>query len=309
MTQAQTAAIPGVTVVRSVRAQRIGVLVVTLVPFAGVIAAVISLWGWAFTWIDAAIFALMYAITCLGVTVGFHRGFTHGSFKAGKAVRGVLAATGSMAIQGAVIDWVANHRRHHAFSDQEGDPHSPHLDEGEGIKGIARGLWHAHMGWLFGSEHTEADRWAPDMVKDPLMRKMNRLFPLWIVVSFAAPAVLGFLLTWSWQGAVTAFLWGSFVRVFLLHHITWSINSICHFFGRRPFETTDHSTNNWPLALVSMGESWHNNHHAFPTAAHHGLRWYQVDVSGTLISIMARFGWVWDVKMPTLKQMSAKSVT
>ncbi|MDQ3940315.1 MAG: acyl-CoA desaturase [Actinomycetota bacterium] len=303
--------IPGVRVLqpRAATGQKIGVLVVTILPFLGLIGAVVTLWGRGLSLADVAIFAVFYVFTGLGVTVGFHRFLTHQSFKAAAPVRAVLAIAGSMAIQGSVLDWVATHRRHHAFSDQEGDPHSPHLDEGEGLRGIMRGLWHAHMGWLFSEEQTEIERWAPDLARDPLMVKINRLFPLWITLSLTAPALAGLALTGTWQGAITAFLWGSLVRVLLLHHVTWSINSICHFFGRRPFKTPDFSTNNWVLAVISFGESWHNNHHAFPTSAKHGLGRFQFDSSALLISVMQKLRLVRDVKVVTPKQLAAKSKT
>ncbi|MCA1703492.1 MAG: acyl-CoA desaturase [Actinobacteria bacterium] len=307
--QAQTS-IPGVINLdlRAQRAQKIGVLIVTILPFLGLVAAIVSLWGTGFSVLDGAILAVTYTVTCLGVTVGFHRFLTHGSFKTNSATKAALSIAGSMAIEGSVNSWVAAHRRHHAFSDRNGDPHSPHLDEGEGFMGIVRGLWHAHMGWLFSSEQTEIERWAPDLMKDPVIRRVNKLFPLWVVISLTAPAVAGLLITRSWQGAVTAFLWGSLVRVLLLHHVTWSINSICHFYGKRPYETKDHSTNNWPLAILSFGESWHNNHHAFPTSARHGLQRGQVDISAGLIRLLQRFGLATDVKTVTDKQAAAKGV-
>jgi stearoyl-CoA desaturase (delta-9 desaturase) len=310
--QAQTRnPIPGVIDLnfRAARAQKIGVLIVTVLPFLGFLAAIVTLWGKGLSAIDAGIFLLMYAFTCLGVTVGYHRFLTHGSFKAKAPVRAVLAIAGSMAIEGSVNSWVAAHRRHHAFSDRDGDPHSPHLDEGEGVLGIVRGLWHAHMGWLFAPESTEIERWAPDLLKDPVVNRVNKLFPLWVVISLSIPPAIGFAVTQSWQGAVTAFLWGSLARVLVLHHVTWSINSICHFYGKRPYETTDHSTNNWALSLVSFGESWHNNHHAFPTSARHGLGRGQIDVSAAVITAMEKLGWARDVKDVSNKQLQAKEIS
>jgi stearoyl-CoA desaturase (delta-9 desaturase) len=201
---------------------------------------------------------------------------------------------------------VADHRRHHAFSDQPGDPHSPHLDEGPGIKGVLKGLWHAHVGWFFDDEQTSARRWAPDLVKDPVMRKIDSLFPLWVAISlFAAPAI-GFAISGTLQGALTAFLWGSLARIFLLHHVTWSVNSICHFYGERPYKTTDFSTNNWVLSIISFGESWHNNHHAFPTSAVHGVGRGQVDISGGFIRLLQKLKLVADVKVVTDKQLATK---
>jgi stearoyl-CoA desaturase (delta-9 desaturase) len=256
---------------------------------------------------DAAIALFFYVFAGLGITVGFHRLFTHKSFETNNFVKGTLAIAGSMAVQGPVITWVADHRRHHAFSDQEGDPHSPHLDEGPGIKGVAKGLWHAHMGWLFNDERTSARRWCPDMLKDPLLVKIDRLFPIWVVLTFTLPAAIGYLVTGTLQGALTAFLWGSLVRIFMLHHVTWSINSICHFYGKRPFESDDHSTNNWALALISFGESWHNNHHAFPTAAVHGIEKTQIDISGGVIATLEKLRLARNVKRVTEKQVATKS--
>ncbi|HWC13923.1 MAG TPA: acyl-CoA desaturase [Actinomycetota bacterium] len=282
------------------------VLIVTIVPFLGFVAAAWSLWGTGLSTVDASIALGMYLFTGFGVTVGFHRLFTHQSFQTKRWVRHAFAIAGSMAIQGPVIRWVADHRRHHAFSDQPGDPHSPHLDEGPGIKGVLKGLWHAHIGWFFDEEQTSARRWAPDLVRDPAMRWIDRMFPLWALISFALPAVAGLMITGTLRGGVTAFLWGSLVRIFMLHHVTWSINSICHFYGNRPYQTTDFSTNNWMMSLISFGESWHNNHHAFPSSAVHGLRPYQIDVSAGLIRLMKLVGLATDVKTVSDKQLAAK---
>jgi stearoyl-CoA desaturase (delta-9 desaturase) len=291
---------------REARFQRRLVLVVTILPFLGFIAAVWTLWGTGLSMLNAAIFLFFYAMTGLGVTVGFHRLFTHQSFETKPWVRNLLAIYGSMAIQGPVIRWVADHRRHHAFSDQPGDPHSPHLDEGPGIKGVLKGLWHAHIGWFWDDEQTSARRWAPDLVKDPAMRKIDSLFPLWALISFGTPPLLGFLFTGTLHGAVTAFIWGSLARIFLLHHVTWSVNSICHFYGKRPFETTDFSTNNWLLSIISFGESWHNNHHAFPTSAVHGLERGQVDITGGTIKLLQKLHLARDIKVVSEKQLATK---
>ncbi|HWL66691.1 MAG TPA: acyl-CoA desaturase [Actinomycetota bacterium] len=300
--------IPGVKTLepRQARFQRRLVLVVTVLPFLGFLAAAWTLWGTGLSVLDASIFLVGYCLTGLGVTVGFHRLFTHKSFEAKPALSAALAIAGSMAIQGPVIRWVSDHRRHHAFADQPGDPHSPHLDEGPGVKGVVKGLWHAHVGWFFDDEQTSARRWAPDLVKDPVMRRIDTLFPLWALISFGAPPVVGFLLTGTLQGAVTAFLWGSLARIFFLHHVTWSVNSICHFYGNRPFKTTDFSTNNWVLAIVSFGESWHNNHHAFPTSAVHGIGKGQVDLSAGLIRLLQKLSLVRDVKVASEKQLANK---
>ena len=303
------ASVPGVKKLDRNRAalQRRLVLVVTVIPFAAFIYAVAINWGHGLTVSAAAIALGFYIFTGLGITIGFHRYFTHQSFETSRFMRALFAVAGSMAVQGSVIKWVADHRRHHAFSDKEGDPHSPHLDEGPGVRGLAKGLWHAHMGWLFSDEQTSARRWAPDLLKDPTILLIHRLFPLWVVLTFALPPLVGFAVTGTLSGALAAGLWGSLIRVFFLHHVTWSINSVCHFYGKRPFEGDDHSTNNWLLALVSFGESWHNNHHAFPTAAVHGIDRGQVDISGGLISLMEKLHLARNVKRVQEKQIRAKS--
>jgi stearoyl-CoA desaturase (Delta-9 desaturase) len=297
--------IPGVVPLpdSTAKLQRRLTLAVTIIPFLGFAAALWMLWGRGLSATDVGIMVGFYAFTGLGVTVGFHRLFTHRSFRTTPAVRGLLAIAGSMAIQGPVIKWVADHRRHHAFADQPGDPHSPHLDEGPGIKGVLRGLWHAHIGWFFDTEVTSIKRWAPDLLKEPMMRKIDALFPLWAVLSFMGPGLVGLAITQTWSGAVSAFLWGGLARIFLLHHVTWSVNSICHFYGKRPHETTDHSTNNWPLAIISFGESWHNNHHAFPTSAVHGLERRQIDPTAGVIRLLEKLHLAWDVKEVTEKQL------
>ncbi|MBK5229033.1 MAG: acyl-CoA desaturase [Actinobacteria bacterium] len=307
----QRVPIPGVKLLEGRRAvlQRRLVLAVTVIPFLGFAAAVYSLWGRGLSWVDAGIALFFYVFTGLGITIGFHRFFTHQSFETTPFIRGLLAIAGSMAIEGPVITWVADHRRHHAFADKEGDPHSPHLDEGPGIRGVLKGLWHAHMGWLFNDEQSSARRWAPDMLKVPALVKIDRLFPLWMALTFTLPAIAGFAITGTLSGALTAFLWGSLVRIFILHHITWSINSICHFYGKRPFDGDEFSTNNWALALVSFGESWHNNHHAFPSAAVQGIGKAQPDLSGAVITAMEKVGLARNVTRVSEKQIAAKSKT
>jgi stearoyl-CoA desaturase (Delta-9 desaturase) len=302
--------VPGVVVLgpSQARLQRVALLVLTIGPFAGFVAAVAILWGRGIGVVDLALLAVFYVLSGLGVTVGYHRLLTHRSFRAPRPVRALFAVAGSLAIEGSVISWVAAHRRHHAFADVEGDPHSPHLGEEEGVVGVLKGLWHAHVGWLFDEEKTSVERWAPDLLKDPVMTRIDRLFPGLAAVSLALPAVAGFAFTGTLWGAVTAFLWGGLARVFLLHHMTWSVNSICHYFGKRPFETTDLSTNNWPLALLSFGESWHNNHHAFPTSAIHGLGRWQIDPSGFVISALERMGLARDVKRVTREQAAGRTV-
>ena len=271
-------------------------------PFLALLAAVPLTWGWGLGWLDLALAAVFYVLTCLGVTVGFHRYFTHRAFKAGRPVRVALAIAGSMALQGPITHWVADHRRHHAFSDRDGDPHSPWAF-GTSPFALARGFWHAHMGWLFDRNLTNAERFAPDLLADKDIARVHRQFGLWTAVTLLAPAALGGLLTWSWAGALTAFFWAGLVRVSFLHHVTWSVNSICHMVGSRPFAARDRSANFWPLAILSMGESWHNLHHADPTCARHGVRRGQIDISARLIWLLEKLGWVHDVRWPTPKRL------
>ena len=277
-------------------------------PFLGLIVAATLLWDGFLGARDVAIFALMYALTAVGVTVGFHRLLTHRAFRTRAWLRYTLAVLGSMSLQGPVIDWVADHRKHHTFTDEEGDPHSPHAGAGAGFPGMVKGLWHAHTGWLFETHgQASSKRFARDLLDDPKMRAINRSFPLIALSSVLLPFLLGLALG---GGAVvaglSALLWGGLVRIFIVHHITWSINSICHFFGRRRFDTDDHSTNVFWLALPSLGEAWHHNHHAFPQSACHGLRWYEIDPSGWLILALARLGLASDVVRVTPERAREK---
>jgi stearoyl-CoA desaturase (Delta-9 desaturase) len=272
-------------------------------PFLALVAAIPLTWGWGLSWLDIGLAAFFYTATCLGVTVGFHRYFTHRAFKATRALRVGLAITGSMALQGPITHWVADHRRHHAFADRDGDPHSPWAF-GTSPVAIVRGFWHAHMGWVFDRNLTNAERFAPDLLADRDIARVHRQFGLWTAVTLLAPAVLGGLLSWSLWGAVTAFFWAGLVRVSFLHHVTWSVNSVCHMIGSRPFVARDRSANFWPLAILSMGESWHNLHHADPTCARHGVERGQIDVSARVIWFFEKFGWATDVRWPTTKRLA-----
>ena len=268
-----------------------------VVPFVAFLGVIPVAWGWGIGWVDLALMIVFYTVAVLGVTVGFHRMFTHGSFKAKRGLRVGLAVAGSLAIEGPIIRWVADHRRHHAFSDREGDPHSP-WRYGETTGALLKGLCYAHVGWLFDVEHTNREKYTPDLMRDPDIRRVSELFWLWVLVSLLTPALIGGLVTWSWTGAVTAFFWASLVRIFVLHHVTWSINSICHTIGERPFAVRDKSANFWPLAILSMGESWHNMHHADPTAARHGVLRGQLDPSARVIWAFERLGWASEVRWP-----------
>jgi len=271
--------------------------VFVILPFLAFLAAVPVAWGWGLSWTDVILAVVFYYISGMGVTVGYHRYFTHGSFKAKRWLRIVMAAAGSMAIEGPVTRWVADHRRHHAFSDRDGDPHSP-WRYGETLPALMKGLFWAHLGWLFDEFHTNREKYAPDLMSDRDIRRVNSLFPVLLLTSLLLPAAIGGLVSWSWTGILSAFFWASLVRVFLLHHVTWSINSICHTIGERPFASRDKSANFWPLAILSFGESWHNMHHADPTAARHGVDKWQLDTSARLIWIFEKLGWVSDVRWP-----------
>jgi stearoyl-CoA desaturase (delta-9 desaturase) len=246
-------------------------------------------WGGTLHWQDLIVLAITYTLSGLGVTVGYHRLFTHGSFKTSRPVRALLAVLGSTAVEGPVIEWVATHRKHHRFSDQAGDPHSPHLDDAPGWRGALRGLVHAHVGWMFrGKDMANPARYAKDLISDRDLRLISRTFPLWVIVGLAVPFGLGVALTGSVVGGLTGLLWGGAVRIFFLHHVTFSINSLCHFFGRRPFSTGDQSRNLAWLAPLAFGEAWHNNHHAFPTSARHGLARWQIDPGAWFIAALER---------------------
>ena len=281
---------------------------ITVLPFVGLGLAAWQLWESALNWSDVIVFAIVYTLTGLGITVGFHRLLTHRAFKTKPWVRGVFGALGSAAIEGPVISWVADHRKHHAFADQEGDPHSPHVDHGHGLKGALKGLAHAHVGWLFiHTQRGNKERYAPDLMKDPVIAYIDRTFLLWVIAGLALPFLLGWAIGGTLMAGLTGLLWGGLVRMLVLHHVTYSINSLCHFFGRRDFPTDDESRNLAWLAPLSFGESWHNNHHAFPTSAHHGLRWWQVDVSALVIRGLEKVGLAWDVQRPSAERMAAKS--
>jgi stearoyl-CoA desaturase (Delta-9 desaturase) len=279
------------------RLQRNVNMVAVFLPFIVTAAAIPLLWGSLVSTSDLIIFVIMYVVCGLGITVGFHRMLTHRAFQTKPWVRYLFAGLGSMAIQGPVIEWVADHRKHHAHTDKEGDPHSPHVGHGEGVMAALRGLWHAHVGWLFLTNgQARAHKYARELVEDKGMKRINKAFPWFVLLSLAIPFALGFLFTGgTLKGALTGVLWGGFARIFFQHHVTWSVNSVCHFFGSRKFDVDDHSTNVFWLSIPSFGESWHHNHHAFPRSAAHGLRWYEIDPSEVVIRGLRRLGLAWDV--------------
>ena len=281
----------------------------TFVPFAMLFVAAWQTWNEALRPSDLIIFGVLYLLTGFGITVGFHRLFTHRSFTTYPWLRGVFAALGSAAIEGPVISWVADHRKHHACSDREGDPHSPHVGHGSGWKGAVKGFVHAHVGWIFiHTQRGNKQRFAPDLIADPVVSYVNRTFLLWAILGLVIPFGLGWAIGGTIAAALTALLWGGAVRVFMLHHVTYSINSLCHMFGRQPFETKDESRNLAWLALPTMGEAWHNNHHAFPTSAVHGLGRWQLDPSALVISALEKLGLAWDVVRIGPERQAAKAL-
>ncbi len=286
-------------------AMRITIGVFIVVPLLAVAAAIPVAWGGWLSWVDIALALLFWGITASGITIGFHRYFTHGSFKTGRFIKVLLALTGSMALQGSIQQWVADHRKHHKYSDEIGDPHSP-WRYGTSKRAVAKGLYYAHVGWLFDEEQTSIDKYAPDMKADKDLDAISRWFPAVVVASFLLPAVLGGLITWSWMGALTAFFWAGLIRVAFVHHVTWSINSICHVFGTRPFNSRDLSSNVWWLAIPSFGESWHNLHHVEPTSARHGVLRGQIDLSATIISSLERMNLAYDVRWPRPERLVKK---
>jgi stearoyl-CoA desaturase (Delta-9 desaturase) len=286
---------------RARRLERRVTLATVLLPYLGLGAAIVLFWRRGVNPLDLAVFGVMYCVTVLGIGMGFHRLIAHRAYQATTLLKAALVISGSMAAQGPVIFWTAVHRRHHSYSDREGDPHSPHL-HGDGAMEILKGLWHSHMGWLFNHELTDWGTYVRDLLHDRLIFKLNRLYFVWIALGLLLPATAEGLITMSWLGFARGFLWGGLVRVLVVHHTTWSINSVCHVFGSQPYHVKDYSTNNLVLAIPTFGESWHNNHHAFPSSAVHGLEWWQVDITGSMIKLCAWLGLASAVKVPKKKE-------
>ena len=282
---------------------RMANLIAVIVPFCGLVAAIVLVWGWGFHWVDLGLLLGMYVLTVLGITVGFHRLFTHRAFETYPPVEVVLAVLGSMAAQGPLLRWVALHRRHHQHSDQAGDPHSPRA-QGQGILGVLRGLAHAHLGWIFLPNPPNLDHYVKDLRRSRSLRLVSMLFPVWVAAGLVIPALLGGLLTGTWPGAVRGFLWGGLIRLLLVHHVTWSINSVCHLWGRQPYVSDDESRNNFVFGVLALGEGWHNTHHAFPTSARHGLRWWQIDVSYWVIRALTLLRLAWNVRLPSERALT-----
>ena len=273
------------------RAEKIANLGAVVFPFIATLAAAVLFWNRLVSPLDLLIAAVMYLLTAIGITVGYHRLLTHRSFQTAKPVEYLFAVLGSMAVQGPVISWVADHRKHHAHTDRDGDPHSPHVGHDGGVGGVLAGLWHAHTGWLMSTQgRADWKRYAPDLYEDPGMRTISRRFVPLLLAGLALPALAGYLVSGAVAGAATGLLWGGLVRIFFVHHVTWSVNSVCHFLGSRRFDTDDRSTNVFWLALPSLGESWHHNHHAFPRSAVHGLKRWEMDPSALIIATMEKVG-------------------
>src|SRR3954452_1255476 len=290
------------------RSQRNVNLGAAIVPFLAVLVAAVLSWNHILHWSDIAIFAVMYLVTGIGVTIGFHRLLTHRSVATYRPIAYALAFAGSMSVQGPLVSWVADHRKHHAHTDEEGDPHSPHVGHGGGLKGTLKGLYHAHVGWTFiHTQRGKKERYAPDLLNDPIMRFIDRTFVLWVALGLILPFFLGWAIGGTLTTALTGMLWGGAVRIFFLHHLTFSINSLCHVFGRRAFETGDESRNLAWLAPFTFGEAWHNNHHAFPTSAVHGLGRFQFDPSAILIRMLEKLGLVWNVVRVAPERQAAKA--
>ena len=291
---------------RMSRTMRLINLVIILIPFLSVGAAIYMLWPFGFGWASLGLLLGMYMLTGLGVTVGYHRLFAHKSVETGPIMTAIIGIAGSMAVEGPIIGWVADHRRHHQHSDAEHDPHSPHT-HGAGVWNILRGAWHAHMGWLVArGTKTDFQRYVPDLLKDRVVVWLSKTFPIWAALGLLIPTVLGGVITMSWTGALLGLVWGGLVRIFLVHHITWSVNSMCHIWGTKAYDCGDESRNNAICGVLAFGEGWHNNHHAFPTSARHGLSWWQIDMSYWVIVAMEKLGLAKRIKVPSPERLASK---
>jgi stearoyl-CoA desaturase (delta-9 desaturase) len=306
----QQSATPAVGTVRpsTSRISRVVTLVAVIVPPLGLLIGIGLLWGVAFHWVDLALLVGMYVLCAFGTTIGFHRFFTHKGFDTGPVLTTTFAVLGCMTMQGPITQWVTDHRKHHALSDQEGDPHSPH-GHGEGYWASMKGFFHAHIGWLFSNLGMEQGRdYGKDLYEDRLIRTIDRLYVLWVVLSLGIPFAIGYAVGGTVSAGVAGLVWGGLVRIFAYQHATFAVNSICHMFGRRDYASRDESRNNWLVALLVMGEGWHNNHHAFPASARHGLRRWQIDVSWLVIRGLERLGLIWNVRRPTIEQIQRRRI-
>lgn len=284
---------------------RVTTLLAVTLPFVALVIGMVLLYPVAFNWPFLVLLLGMYLLTGFGITVGYHRLFTHRSFKAHPTVKVALGVLGSMAVEGPLIEWVATHRCHHQHSDRDDDPHSPH-SHGAGLKNMLKGFFHAHMGWFLDRKTADVQRYAPDLLKDKTVVRISKLFPLWVALGLIIPAIIGGIITQSWFGVLMGFLWGGMIRVLMVHHITWSVNSVCHIWGKKDYQTADESRNNVVCGVLALGEGWHNNHHAFPTSARHGLRWWQFDSSFLLIRLLSFVGLVKGIRVPAQSRLDSK---
>ena len=282
-------------------------LTVVVSPFIGLITAMVLLWGYHFTPIHLILLFVGYLLSAVGITVGYHRLFTHKSFETYAPIKFIFAVLGSMALEGPVLQWVAQHRRHHQHSDGDEDPHSPH-GHGHGIWNMIKGAFHAHVGWIMKPDAPGLQRYVADLYQSRMLRWINSTFFVWAALGMLIPAAIGGLYTHTWMGAFIGFLWGGAVRIFLVHHVTWSINSVCHIWGKKDFKSHDESRNNLVFGILAMGEGWHNNHHAFPTSARHGLKWWQIDFSYMLIKLLEVTGLAWKVRVPAAEHIARKQI-
>jgi stearoyl-CoA desaturase (delta-9 desaturase) len=292
---------------RTSRISQVVTMIAVVVPPLGIVLAMGLLWGIAFHWVDVVLFAALYVVCAFGTTIGFHRYFTHRGFEARAPVKAALAILGCMTMQGPVTQWVTDHRKHHALSDKPGDPHSPHVGHGDGAWGAMRGFVHAHVGWMFSNMGMEQGRqYGRDLYEDRLIRTIDRMYLLWVVLTLGLPFAIGYAIGGTWQAGVEGLVWGGLIRIFAYQHATFSVNSICHMFGRQDYRSRDEARNNWVVALLVFGEGWHNNHHAFPVSARHGLRRWQLDVSWWVIRGLEKLRLVWNVKVPDVAQLERR---
>lgn len=300
-------ALPDHTLARPSPFSQISCALAIIVPLLGLIAAMILMWHTPFSWLNLSLFFGGYVLTTLGVTIGYHRLFTHKSYKTNRVISAILGILGSMSVQGPILQWASTHRRHHQHTDSEDDPHSPHA-YGSSFLGLLRGMLHSHFGWFFSKAPTRdiMNRYVPDLIADPVITFVSRWFGLWVLLGLLIPAAIGLAVTQSWMGALMALLWGGLLRVFFVHHVTWSVNSACHLWGRQPFNTHDESRNNAVMGVLALGEGWHNTHHAFPASARHGLAWWEIDISYWLIRSMSWFGLAQEIKIPPAERINAK---
>jgi len=294
---------------RTSRISQVVTLIAVVVPPLGLVSAIGLLWGVGFHWVDLALFVGLYVVCAFGTTIGFHRYFTHKGFEARAPVKALLAILGCMTMQGPVTQWVTDHRKHHALSDKPGDPHSPHVGHGEGAWGALRGFAHAHVGWMFSNLGMEQGReYGRDLYEDRLIRTIDRMYLLWVVLTLGIPFGIAYAVGGTWQAGLEGLVWGGLIRIAAYQHATFSVNSICHMFGRQDYRSRDEARNNWLVALLVFGEGWHNNHHAFPVSARHGLSRRQIDVSWLVIRTLERLRLVWNVKVPDAAQLERRRV-